>query len=59
MDIVTLGIVLAKNVFQLHGTDKEGKMLLRKRLSRSELSSFVAQLSPCLIGIEACGSSHY
>ncbi|MDB6095858.1 MAG: transposase [Francisellaceae bacterium] len=59
MDIVTLGIDLAKNVFQLHGTNKEGKMLLRKRLSRSELPSFVAQLSPCLIGIEACGSSHY
>lgn len=59
MDIVTLGIDLAKNVFQLHGVNSAGKVTLRKRLMRSELPEFVATLPKCLIGIEACGSSHY
>jgi len=59
MDITTLGIDLAKNTFHLHGVDKEGKVVLQKRLSRDKLSSFVANLSPCLIGMEACGGSNY
>jgi transposase len=58
-DIKVLGIDLAKNVFQLHGTDAKGKMLARKRLSRNALIEFVANLKPCLIGVEACGGSHF
>jgi transposase len=58
-NISVLGIDLAKNVFQLHGTDESGKRILRKRFSRGQLVEFMANLSPCLIGIEACGGSHY
>lgn len=58
-DITVLGIDLAKDVFQLHGTDKNGKTVLKKRLTRSKLIEFVSNLKPCLIGMEACGGSHY
>lgn len=58
-NIKVLGIDLAKNVFQLHGTDATGKVVLRKRLSRLKLVEFMSNLQPCLIGIEACGSAHY
>jgi transposase len=59
MSISSLGIDLAKNVFQLHGTNDLGKVVLTKRLSRAKLPKFVAKLSPCLIGMEACGSANY
>jgi transposase len=59
MKITTLGIDLAKNVFQLHGVDETGREVLRKRLSRGRLLGFLANLKPCLIGIEACGGAHY
>jgi hypothetical protein len=58
-EMKVLGIDLAKNVFQLHGTDAMGKGILRKRMSREKLIEFTSNCSPCLIGIEACGSSHY
>lgn len=58
-NIKVLGIDLAKNVFQVHGTDAKGKCVLRKRLSRAKLMEFMANLSPCIIGIEACGGAHY
>lgn len=58
-NITTLGIDLAKNVFQLHGTDKRGKCVLKKRLTRAKLAEFIVKLPPCLIGMEACGSAHY
>lgn len=58
-DIKVLGIDLAKNVFQLHGTDAKGKCILRKRLNREKLIEYVAQIRPCLIGIEACLGAHY
>jgi len=58
-NIKVLGIDLAKNVFQIHGTDAKGKCLLRKRLNRVKLMEFIANLPPCIIGIEACGGSHY
>ena len=57
--ITTLGVDLAKNVFQLHGTDDRGKRVLRKRVTRAKLPEVMQQLAPCLIGIEACGSAHY
>ena len=59
MTTTTLGIDLAKNVFQLHGVDASGKTTLRKRLSRDKLLPFLANLPPCLVGIEACGSSNH
>lgn len=59
MAVVTLGIDLAKSLFQIHGTDQKGKTVLRKRLSRKKLVPFIAQLSPCLIGMEACSGAHY
>lgn len=59
MKITTIGIDLAKEVFQIHGVDMYGKAVLRKRLRRSEMVRFFVNLEPCLIGMEACGSSHY
>ena len=59
MTIATLGIDLAKNVFQLHGVDNRDKPVLNKRLKRNQLLSFLTNLPPCLIGLEACGSSNY
>ena len=58
-DITTLGIDLAKDVFQLHGVDDMGNKILSKRLRRNKLAKFIANLKPCLIGMEACGGSHY
>lgn len=59
MDATTIGIDLAKNVFQLHGVDAHGKTVLTKRLSRTNLLPFLANLRPCLVGIEACSSANY
>lgn len=57
--IKVLGIDLAKDVFQLHGTDRNGKKVLSKRLTRNKLIEYMANLTPCLVGIEACGGAHY
>lgn len=59
MEIRTVGIDLAKNVFQVHGMNERGKPLLRKQLKRDQMAVFFANLSPCLIGMEACSSAHY
>ena len=59
MKITTIGIDLAKNVFQIHGVDEHGKTVLRKQLKRKDVVKFFANLEPCLIGMEACGSAHY
>jgi transposase len=58
-NIKTLGIDLAKNVFQLHGIDAKDKCVLRKRLTRTKLIEFVSNLNPCTIAIEACTGAHY
>jgi hypothetical protein len=58
-DITTIGIDLAKNVFQLHGVDARGKTVLKKQLRRKQMAEFFANLAPCLIGMEACASAHY
>ncbi|MFC1681739.1 IS110 family transposase [Pseudomonadota bacterium] len=52
-------IDLAKQSFQLHGVDANGEVVLRKKLSRSKLAAFMAQLPTCLIGMEACGGAHH
>jgi transposase len=59
MAIVRVGLDIAKLVFQVHGVDERGKTKLKKTLSRSEVLEFFAKLSPCLVGIEACGGGHY
>ncbi len=59
MDIEILGIDIAKNVFQLHGIDAQGKALFKKRLRREKLVKEIAQLPPCIIAMEACSSAHY
>lgn len=59
MKITTTGIDLAKEVFQIHGVNAHGKTELRKQLRRCEMAKFFANLEPCLIGMEACGSAHY
>ena len=50
---------MAKDVFQLHGIDEQGEVVLRKQLKRKQLLSYLANIPPCLIGIEACGAMHY
>ena len=59
MKITSVGIDLAKNVFQLHAVDERGKIVLRRQLRRDQMAAFFANLPPCLIGMEACGSAHY
>jgi transposase len=59
MQITTIGIDLAKNVFQVHGVDEHGKTMLKKQLKRDQMAPFFANLPPCLVGMEACGSAHY
>ena len=58
-NITTIGVDLAKNLFQVHGVDERGKVVLRRALKRAEMSSFFARLMPCLIGMEACGGAHF
>jgi transposase len=58
MKVTTAGIDLAKNVFQVHGVDEHGKTVLKKQLKRDQMAAFFANLPPCLIGVEACGSAH-
>jgi transposase len=59
MEIATVGIDLAKDVFQVHGVDAQDKVILRKQLRRVQMAQFFVNLPPCLIGMEACGSAHY
>lgn len=59
MKITTIGIDLAKTVFQIHGVDERGKVAVRKQLKRAEMATYFANLEPCLIGMEACGSAHH
>lgn len=57
--ITVLGIDLAKDIFQLHGVDQYGKTVLKKQIKRARLTEFVSQLSPCIIGMEACGGANF
>jgi hypothetical protein len=59
MNITTVGIDLAKNVFQVHAVDARGKVVLRKQLRRAQVSAFISNMPPCLIGMEACASAHH
>ena len=57
--VSVIGLDLAKNVFQVHGIDTAGKVLLRRQLRRSEVIGFFKKLSPCLVGMEACATAHH
>ena len=59
MQVTTIGLDIAKNVFQVHGIDANEKVVLRKQLRRSQVIAFFKALPPCLIGMEACATAHY
>ena len=57
--ITTVGLDLAKNLFQAHGADAQGRPVLKRRLARGKVLEFFANLPPCLVGLEACGAAHH
>src|SRR3954464_648231 len=57
--VTTVGLDLAKNLFQVHGADAQGRPVLKKRLARGKVREFFANLPPCLVGLEACAAAHY
>ena len=59
MEITTIGLDLAKNVFQVHAINSASNVVVKRTLRRSQMRRFFEQLDPCLVGIEACGTSHY
>ncbi len=59
MEISTIGLDLAKNVFQIHGISATGEVVIRKALRRSQMLPFFEKLPPCLVGAEVCGTSHH
>ena len=58
-EIITVGLDLAKNVFQVHGADVSGRAVLRKKLRRDQVLTFFSQLQPCIVAMEACGGAHF
>ena len=59
MQITTIGLDLAKSVFQVHGVDAGGQVVIKKKLRRAEVLTFFAQRPPCLVGMEACATAHH
>ncbi len=59
MKTTTVGIDLAKNMFQIHAVDERGKVVVKKQLRRNQVIPFFTNLDPCLVGMEACGGAHY
>ena len=57
--VTTIGLDIAKSVFQVHGIDTEGKVVIRRKLKRRYLLAFFQKLPPCLVGVEACATSHH
>lgn len=58
-EVTTIGLDLAKNVFQVHGADGSGHAVIRKKLRRDQVLSFFSQMPPCLVAMEACGGAHF
>jgi len=58
-EITTVGLDLAKHVFQVHGIDAEGTTVLRRRLRRNQVLAFFSRLRRCVVGMEACATAHY
>ena len=59
MHITTIGLDIAKNVFQIHGIDAAEKVVVRKQLRRGQVMKFFEAMPPCLVGLEACATAHY
>src|SRR5260370_41584920 len=59
MQVTTIGLDIAKNVFQVHGIDAAEQVVVRKQLRRSQVLAFFKALPPCLVGMEACATAHY
>jgi len=59
MKVSTIGLDIAKNVFQVHGVDEAGALVVARRLRRGQVLAFFAELAPCLVGLEACATAHY
>ena len=57
--VVTIGLDIAKSVFQVHGVDGSGAIVVRRRLTRGKVLLFFEKLPPCLVGVEACATAHY
>ena len=58
-EVITIGLDLAKNVFQVHGVDDTGQTVIRRQLKRGQVVVFFKKLPPCLIGMEACATAHH
>ena len=58
-EVITIGLDLAKSLFQVHGIDADGDIVIRKRLRRHRVLAFFKKQPPCLIGMEACATSHH
>ncbi len=58
-EVTTIGLDLAKNVFQVHGVDASGATVIRRQLKRSQVLPFFRKLRPCLVGVEACATAHH
>ena len=58
-EVITVGLDIAKSVFQVHGVDGSGAVVARRRLRRGEVVGYFAGLRPCLVALEACGAAHY
>ena len=59
MNVATVGLDVAKNVFQVHGVDRDGAPVIRRKLRRADVLSFFGSLAPCLVGLEACAGAHH
>ena len=59
MQVITIGLDIAKNVFQVHGVDNAGNAVLRRKVRRDQLIPLLRDMQPCLIGMEACATAHY
>jgi transposase len=59
MQVTTVGLDLAKRVFQFHGVDAGGRVVMRRKLQRGEVAAFFADLPSCLVGMEACATAHH
>ena len=58
-EVITIGVDLAKNIFQVHGIDAEGTVIFRRQLRRSQVLPFFKKQPPCLVGMEACATAHF
>ena len=59
MQVTTIGLDIAKSAFQVHGADRQGHAVLKRKLTRSKVLVFFANLPPCLVGLEACGGARF